>query len=323
MRKYAFWVILMFESSTIFGMQQRADTSNRTADNPIMKAVKNNDLENAKQEIDKLYHKIWNSDAILPFLCAYKNKHRWSDKILHMHIDPLRKKLAKILDIRDTEGNIPLSIASRNNNILLVKYLVEQGADVNQKDAYGETSLFAAVRKSSENIVTYLIEQGADVNQKNACGETSLFAAVRRGNENIVKYLVEHGADVNEGIYGNTPLFAAVRKSNENIVKYLVDHGADVNHKNACGETSLFAAARTGNENIVKYLTEHGANINERDRWDKTPLHIAIDNKNEEIVKYLAECGAKREEQTANLDISAKSDSYSMLVCLRLYIVDN
>ena len=257
MRKYAFWVILMFESSTIFGMQQRADTSNRTADNPIMKAVKNNDLENAKQEIDKLYHKIWNSDAILPFLCAYKNKHRWSDKILHMHIDPLRKKLAKILDIRDTEGNIPLSIASRNNNILLVKYLVE------------------------------------------------------------------HGADVNEGIYGKTSLFAAVRKSNENIVIYLVDHGAYVNHKNACGETSLFAAARTGNENIVKYLTEHGANINERDRWDKTPLHIAIDNKNEEIVKYLAECGAKREEQTANLDISAKSDSYSMLVCLRLYIVDN
>ena len=290
MRKYAFWVILMFESSTIFGMQQRADTSNRTADNPIMKAVKNNDLENAKQEIDKLYHKIWNSDAILPFLCAYKNKHRWSDEILHMHVDPLRKKLAKILDIRDTEKSTPL---------------------------------FAAVQKGNENIVKYLVEHDADVNHKNACGETSLFAAARRGNENIIKYLVEHGADVNEGIYGNTPLFAAVRKSNENIVKYLVDHGADVNHKNACGETSLFAAARTGNENIVKYLTEHGANINERDRWDKTPLHIAIDNKNEEIVKYLAECGAKREEQTANLDISAKSDSYSMLVCLRLYIVDN
>ena len=322
MRKYAFWVILMFESSTIFGMQQRADMSNRTADNPIMKAVKNNDLENAKQEIDKLYHKIWNSDAILPFLCAYKNKHRWSDEILHMHVDPLRKKLAKILDIRDTEKSTPLFAAVQKGNENIVKYLVEHGADVNE-EIYGNTPLFAAVKKSNENIVKYLVEHDADVNHKNACGETSLFAAARRGNENIIKYLVEHGADVNEGIYGNTPLFAAVRKSNENIVKYLVDHGADVNHKNACGETSLFAAARTGNENIVKYLTEHGANINERDRWDKTPLHIAIDNKNEEIVKYLAECGAKREEQTANLDISAKSDSYSMLVCLRLYIVDN
>jgi len=45
--------------------------------------------------------------------------------------------------------------------------------------------------------VKYLIEQGADINIENESGETPLFNACSSGNENLVKYLIEHGADIN------------------------------------------------------------------------------------------------------------------------------
>jgi len=46
-----------------------------------------------------------------------------------------------------------------------------------------------------EALVKYLVEYGADINEKNICGE--MIGEIDRGNETLVEYLVEHRADIN------------------------------------------------------------------------------------------------------------------------------
>ncbi len=47
-------------------------------------------------------------------------------------------------------------------------------------------------------LVKYLVEQGVDVNKENKYKETLLFLACRNGNKVIVECLVEHGPSINK-----------------------------------------------------------------------------------------------------------------------------
>jgi len=73
--------------------------------------------------------------------------------------------------------------------------------------------LYKACENGNEAIVKYLIEQGDDINKENWKKETPLFNVYESGSEVIVKYLVEHGADINiKNCYGNTTLSIAHKK---------------------------------------------------------------------------------------------------------------
>ena len=72
-----------------------------------------------------------------------------------------------------------------------IKYLIEQGANINAKNDLGCTALMsAAAYKSNFNVVRYLVEQGADIHIKNRFGHTALIFAVRYSHPNIVEYLM-------------------------------------------------------------------------------------------------------------------------------------
>ena len=67
------------------------------------------------------------------------------------------------------------------DNLELVKLLIANGADVNQKNFRGSTALMAAAIDGIPSVVRYLLEQGADVNASDKDGTTALmFAEGRR-----------------------------------------------------------------------------------------------------------------------------------------------
>jgi len=81
-------------------------------------------------------------------------------------------------------GGTPLYYAYKNGNENVVKYLIELGAIVNNKRTLYNSNgipLFDACSNGNETIVKYLIkyliEQGANINVKNKHGETALFMA--------------------------------------------------------------------------------------------------------------------------------------------------
>jgi ankyrin repeat protein len=84
-----------------------------------------------------------------------------------------------------------------------------------------QSLLLTAIEFQKETLVRFLVENGADVNAQGGKYGNPLQAAATE-NVEIVRYLVENGADVNAqgGRYGN-PLQAAATKNVE-IVRYLV-----------------------------------------------------------------------------------------------------
>jgi len=62
----------------------------------------------------------------------------------------------------------------------------------------GDTPLLAAYKSSIETLVKYLIENGAEINKENEKGDTPLIIATKNKNETIVNYLIENRANLNK-----------------------------------------------------------------------------------------------------------------------------
>ena len=83
-------------------------------------------------------------------------------------------------------------IATMKGDAVIVKELLDEGADVNTKDYYGGTILISAAAGGYLDTVKVLLDKGADINAK--CywpGEimTALMWAVKRSHFKIVKLL--------------------------------------------------------------------------------------------------------------------------------------
>lgn len=105
-----------------------------------------------------------------------------------------------------------------------------------------------AVINGHLDIVKYLIENGANVNNPGVI--PTLSYASNHGHLNIVKYLIENGANIH--VNNEQALFFAAGKGNLDVVKYLIENGADIHANN---EQALKTAAKYGRNEVVDYLS--------------------------------------------------------------------
>ena len=123
---------------------------------------------------------------------------------------------------RDKNGMSALSWAVLGVNEELVKYLLEQGADVREKDAEGYTPLHQAARVRRTEHAILLIERGADVNAKNSTGLIPLQLALDGYDLDFVKTLVSEGSDLSvTNQYGQTPVEEARAQRHHELAAYL------------------------------------------------------------------------------------------------------
>lgn len=81
--------------------------------------------------------------------------------------------------------------------LAIVKFLTEQGADINQETPLGTPLMNAVSNAWNYDIVEYLLQAGADVNQRDRYGRTALFYASANNCNKIVTKLLAAGADIN------------------------------------------------------------------------------------------------------------------------------
>ena len=116
----------------------------------------------------------------------------------------------------------PLHFASDNGHLPVVQFLMESGADVNDRDRWGQTPVHFASGKGHLPIVQHLMEHGADIHDRNVLEMTPLHIASKQGHLSIVQHLVEHGADVSaQECDGNTALHLARSRDHTAVVHYL------------------------------------------------------------------------------------------------------
>lgn len=95
-------------------------------------------------------------------------------------------------------GDLVKSVESKNAS--LVKYLLAQGASINDQsaDPFKISALAAAIRQESDDLAFFLLKQGADPNIKDSANHTCLSAAISLNNIPVIKALIRYGAKLNQ-----------------------------------------------------------------------------------------------------------------------------
>lgn len=96
------------------------------------------------------------------------------------------------------DGFTPLGLAAYFGRVETVKYLIEQGAEVNMpaQNHAQVTPLHSAVANEHIEVATILLQNGANVNAKQQNDVTALHSATHRGNKALVKLLLDFSADI-------------------------------------------------------------------------------------------------------------------------------
>lgn len=220
------------------------------------------------------------------------------------------------------EGN-PLFAALRNGHMILAEFLLEKGADPDQRDigpmrlpvplADGSFDsdirpLHWAVWEKEMAVIDLLLKHDADVNATlNNGGVTPLHLAAHHDDADLLQRLIDHGADVARATQattisrpkreiegGVTPLHVAVRSGYQENVKVLLASNAPVDAVTEKSQrTPLYMATSYALPEIVRLLLEHGASPNLAVADGRTPLHNVCDLGLEELAMLLLEKGAE------------------------------
>ena len=122
------------------------------------------------------------------------------------------------------DGFFPLALAAFFGHADIVKFLLDQGADVQQAatNAQRVNALHAASANRHLNICRMLIDKGIDVNAKQEGGFTPLQEAAQNGQLELVELLLQHGADAAaKNDQGQTALDIARESNHPEVVKIL------------------------------------------------------------------------------------------------------
>ncbi len=150
--------------------------------NTWIEVLKNNDYDSAFKHIKDGADTNEESETGESVL-AYALRYKCSTNVVQLLI----KSDADIYDF-DDEGVSIFDMAVTYNNIEMVKYLIEQGIDVNKTDRRsGFTSLMAAACFGRNEIVQLLLTSGADKNLVDSKGFTAIDFARKMNKKSILK----------------------------------------------------------------------------------------------------------------------------------------
>lgn len=179
----------------------------------------------------------------------------------------------------------------------VIKFLIEEKADMDTPNDEGQSAMRIACNKVQPEIVELFLKNGANPNAVFVDGWTLLTDACFRGNITIVELLLTADANVNlANKNGDTPLTASVVFGHLQVMKLLVEKGATLNTSDNHGLNPLTSACFFGHIELVNFLISQGVDINEADAAIWTPLMYASLNGHDEITDLLIEKGANQSE---------------------------
>ena len=246
-----------------------------------------------------------NTDIVPLFLQQIRNIYRFQDedgKTVLQHAveigncDILRKILTKSaanINFVDQQGNTPILLAIKNNNLPVAEILLDRGADIEYTNRKGQSALSLAAQWDNKALSELLIKRGANIYAQDIYSQTPLSIAATKDHTSIVSLLVERGAAIEHLDQKlRTPLMLAALNGSSDTVRLLLTKPLDINYTDDCHRTALSRASEKGHCQIIKLLLEYGADINLPDETGRTPLSYAIQFGNAEATKLLVRAGA-------------------------------
>ncbi len=207
---------------------------------------------------------------ILTFLNMATPLYPWEKEGIHsaacsQNIEQLRNFISQDADVneKDSDGDLPLALAAQYNLFQNVKFLLENGAQVNKKAGNGISALMVA---DSLDVLNLLLEYGAEVSSRDREGNDALLHSSVRCNIHKADILIRNGADIKtENDKGESAIIKAIKyeytKPEEKIafIKFLLDNGADIQHRDKKKNTAYIISKELGHDDISYFLINKGA----------------------------------------------------------------
>ncbi|CAI8045734.1 Putative ankyrin repeat protein R840, partial [Geodia barretti] len=179
----------------------------------------------------------------------------------------------------DEDNDTALMKAAGQGHIEVVRFLVEQGADLDVRNRQDQNALMFAAAGGHLAVVVFLIDSGADVSPLGFLYSyeygpyTPLMWAAYNGHLDVVNLLLEYGDIIDVPILQDSPwvpmaeMITADRLDvcrlahDLEMARVLLENGAPVNAQTDVGTTALMFAAAFGHAEMVRFLVENGADI--------------------------------------------------------------
>jgi len=191
-----------------------------------------------------------------------------------------------------------LTEAIKNNiSWIGIEFLIENGSkDRLQETAFSHVILTTAIRQNNVEVVKGLIEIGIDVNGNPNSAHCPLLIALGERNIEIANLLIEAGVILPTERQQHQMMASSLWQKDYQIVRSLIDLGMSPEHtysvRNYKMCSVLQAAILDRDIETVEFLLEKGANVNRMEGQNKTPLKLAIEINCKEIIELLLEYGA-------------------------------
>ncbi|KIV96760.1 hypothetical protein PV10_00581 [Exophiala mesophila] len=247
--------------------------------------------------------------------------------VTHNRTHLLPQIIAAGADIHKPKGILEKAVAHNNRDALV--YLLEKGANPNDRTSDGHTALTTAIQEERIEMIDLLLANGADPsirgkdwpicmavrqpeilkkllpalhNPRSVKGVMEM--AVVANQLDSIKMLLKAGISVedkNGGVF--SPLTTAIREDRKEIVRYLIDEaGADIN---APGEhlpiVKSIRRYKGGDTDTIEFLLSRGVDINKMYRGWNSVLQ-AVESGNAKILRLL-------DEQGGGINLQVKDDN--------------
>jgi ankyrin repeat protein len=211
-----------------------------------------------------------------------------------------------------------------SNQIEVSSLLLKEGANINYASEYGHTPLSRAIILNNLPLVEFLIEHGADVNQRNR-GDTPLSHAVDENDIKLIKLLLDRGANPSLADHNGWTLFLGIAASNKlEIVKLFLDY-VDRDAINQAYDTAVLL----GHSELENILKQAGADYFDKEKlFDEAVKSISIKTVrrllNEGMDTYLkTDKGSDNLIRVFGSSIILSQENYELMYELMRLLIDN
>ena len=239
-------IIGLLTLSITLGFYIIYDQVEKANEEPIEKLI----VEEKAKFLDEIIHEFPSMRKKLIDFAVMRNEYQWVKTLVWSFARHFHSKYRT----KNENKRPPLHVATQNDNPEIVQTLLEFGYDVNEEYVesswyqINRTAIFEASSIPNSKVLELPIQNGANVNQRDASTYTPLHMAALKNCPKNVEILIQNGAEINamsEHSSGQTPLLFALWTRNVELIKLLLENGADPTIPENPPEASTLEYARS------------------------------------------------------------------------------